>query len=347
MSEAPGTAGDGSASGPSAQATVRDPSPPPAEQGERKRPLLGVALRAAATIAILAFILSRLDLAEVGAAMLQTGLMLWLATHISHGLLHVMAALKWRRLMNACGLSVEPVDAIRAHFAGLFANTILPSIIGGDAVRMGIVVRDGSRLTAAATAVVADRATDVVALIALAAIGGYFVALEHVAVQILFYATTTLLLGIGVGVVGIRVVDAERLPGRAAKAVVGLQQAVEDLSQRKLAVAQALVVSLVMQGSFAAQNVMLGNAIGIDVPAAAWFVAWPLAKLVALTPVSLGGLGVREGAVVALLLPFGAEPALAMAEALIWYSLMLVLGLDGGAFSLWLGRRREGGDARA
>ena len=325
MSSPTGMGGEGAASG----------------EDESKSPWLGVALRALATVAILGWILSRLDLERVGAAMLQTGLWLWLATHLSHGLLHIMAALKWRGLMNACGLSVEAVDAIRAHFAGLFANTILPSIIGGDAVRMGIVVRDGSRLTAAATAVVADRATDVVALIALAAAGGYFVALENVAVQILFYATTTLLVGIGVGIGVVRALDAERLPGRAAKAVEGLQVAIEDLSQRKLAVARALVVSLFMQGSFAAQNVLLGNAIGIDVPAAAWFVAWPLAKLVALTPVSLGGLGVREGAVVALLLPFGADPALVMAEALIWYSLMLALGLDGGAFSWWLGRRRN------
>ena len=44
-----------------------------ADTGERKRPLLALALRALATAAILWFILSRLDLAELGSAMLRTG----------------------------------------------------------------------------------------------------------------------------------------------------------------------------------------------------------------------------------------------------------------------------------
>lgn len=319
--------------------------PPPADPSDelRARPRRrwpGFVLRAAGTAAILGFLLSRLDVSAVGSAMLRTGLLLWMGTSAMQGLLHVLAALKWQRLLNACGLSVSRRDAVRAHFAGLFANTILPSIIGGDAVRLGLVVRDGSRLTAAATAGAADRTTDVVALILVSTIGGLFVTVETAALRILFYATSALLVGIVVGVTVIRWLDATRLPPRPAKAVVGLQLALKDLSARKSAVAQALVVALGMQSCLAAQNVFLGAAIGIDVPAAAWFVAWPVAKLVALTPVSLGGLGLREGAIVALLLPFGVDPDLAMAEALVWYTLMLSLGLMGGALSWWMGRTR-------
>jgi hypothetical protein len=292
-----------------------------------------------ATVAILAFLLSGLELGDMADAMLRVGFLLWLAISGTQVLLHILAATKWQRLLNSCGLSVSRRDGVRAHFAGLFANTMLPSIIGGDAVRLGIVVRDGSRLTAAATAGVADRATDVVALITLSTLGGFFVSLESVAIGILTYATGAVLLGIGLGVATLRALDASRLPARPAKAVLGLQRAIADLSQRKAAVAQALAVAFGMQAALVGQNVLIGAAMGIDVPIAAWFIAWPLAKLVALTPVSLGGLGVREGAMVALLLPFGVDPALAMAEALVWYTLMLTLGLFGGALSWKMGRR--------
>lgn len=295
-------------------------------------------LRTLGTILILYLIFSRLDLGKVTEAILSVGFGLWISISLQHILLHALAAMKWQRLLNACGLSVSRRAALRAHFAGLFANTILPSIIGGDAVRVGLVVRDGNRLTAAAAAGIADRATDVIALILLATVGGFFVTLESVAIQILFYATSALLVGIGAGILIIRSIDANRLPERPAKAVRGFQLALTDLAQRKRAVAQALFVAIMMQTCLVLQNVVLGSAVGIDVVPAAWFIAWPLAKLVALTPISLGGLGLREGAVVALLLPFGIDPSLAMGEALIWYSLMLGLGLFGGALSLWLGR---------
>ena len=40
---------------------------------------------------------------------------------------------------------------------------------------------------------------------------------------------------------------------------------------------------------------------------AVWLLAWPLAKLIALAPVSLGGIGVREVALATLLLPCGSN----------------------------------------
>lgn len=309
---------------------------PDARTGARR--WLPLVLRFGGTILIFGLLLARLDVGEVIAAMARTSLALWLATLCGVALIHLLAASKWLLLLNACGLSVEQRDALRAHFAGLFANTILPSIVGGDAIRLGMVVRDGSRLTAAATAGIADRATDVVALIVLATLAGGFVTLESVALQILFYAAGLLLAGIAVGVWVIRSVDASRLPARPAKAVSGLQLAITDLSRRKRAVIRALMVALIVQGAFVVLNVFIGNAIGIDVPPTAWFVAWPLAKLVALTPLSLGGLGVREGAIVALLLPFGVDPDFAMGEALVWYTQMLGIGLLGGALSWWMGR---------
>ncbi len=321
-----------------AVASDAEDGPTHAADPDGARPWLPLVLRLAGTVLVLGFLLAQLDLADVLDAMLRTGLPLWLATLSVLVLGHLLASSKWQRLLNACGLSVTRRAAVRAHFAGLFANTILPSIIGGDAVRLGLVVREGSRLTAAATAGLADRATDVVALIVLATIGGAWVTLESVAIQILVYATGILLAGLAVGLVSIRALDASRLPARPAKAVRGLQAALDDLAQRKLAVVKALIAALIVQGAFASLNVWLGDAIGIGVPAAAWFVAWPLAKLVALTPVTLGGLGVREGAIVALLLPFGVDPNLAMAEALVWYTQMLGIGLFGGALSWWMGR---------
>ena len=59
--------------------------------------------------------------------------------------------------------------------------------------------------------------------------------------------------------------------------------------------------------------------------------AWPLAKITALLPVSLGGLGVREAALAVFLAPFAVTGTLAVAEALVWQSILFGFGLLAGA----------------
>ena len=58
---------------------------------------------------------------------------------------------------------------------------------------------------------------------------------------------------------------------------------------------------------------------------------WPLAKLLALVPLTLGGLGIREAGLVALLAPFGAPATLAVATGLAWESIIIAGGLVAGS----------------
>ena len=77
----------------------------------------------------------------------------------------------------------------------------------------------------------------------------------------------------------------------------------------------------------------MAHNIGVDIPLAAWFLVWPLSKLAALVPISLGGLGVREATLAALLVPFGIAPALGVVTALLWQTVLLAGGLFAGG--LW------------
>jgi uncharacterized membrane protein YbhN (UPF0104 family) len=67
---------------------------------------------------------------------------------------------------------------------------------------------------------------------------------------------------------------------------------------------------------------------------AAWVFAWPLAKIIAILPVSLNGLGLREGTLAALLVPFGAQAAQVVAAGLVWQGVLFAAGLLGGLLYL-------------
>lgn len=103
----------------------------------------------------------------------------------------------------------------------------------------------------------------------------------------------------------------------------------------------AFAVALLMQSSFVLLNAWLGYSLGIDVPLAVWFLVWPLAKAAGLLPVSLGGLGVRDATLAALLVPFGVPPAQGLVASLAWTSVMIGGGLLGGLLWWTLGRSPE------
>jgi hypothetical protein len=117
--------------------------------------------------------------------------------------------------------------------------------------------------------------------------------------------------------------------------------ALRRLARNPGAAATALALSLTIQSSFVLLNRMLGQAIGIEVPVAVWFLVWPLAKIAGLMPISLGGLAIREATLAALLAPFGVPFAVGVVCSLLWQTVLIVGGLLGGLAWLVLDRTTD------
>ena len=296
-------------------------------------------LRAALTAGIFFFLFTKLDAGNLFTAMRRTGIGLWLFMVIIHILAHIVVVAKWRLLLRTAGSETRMMDALRAHGAGVFANLYLPSIVGGDVVRAGIIAPGGRNLAATIMAGIADRLTDSVALVILASIGLLVVPASQTEadLRLLFVVSGGLLAAIATGTLLIRLVNPDVFPPRIAAVLVRIRSALEPMFRRKAASATAFVMALGIQSFFVLQNMIIGKAIGIDVPIGAWFVAWPLAKLAALVPFSLGGLGVREAMLAALFSPFSVPATLAVAASLVWQTVMYALGLFGGLSSLCMG----------
>jgi uncharacterized membrane protein YbhN (UPF0104 family) len=107
---------------------------------------------------------------------------------------------------------------------------------------------------------------------------------------------------------------------------------------------------MAIQATFIAINIAFAAAVQVAAPVAAWFFAWSTAKIIAVAPISLGGLGVREAVMASLLAPFGADAAQVIAIGLIWQTVLYASGLVGVlAQFVWNpeGARARGGRARA
>jgi glycosyltransferase 2 family protein len=113
--------------------------------------LLYLALRKAD----LAGLLSRLSLESLG----------WIGLAIAITFLQIfLGVLRWCEISAECGAPLATSQAMRFNLIGSFFNQTLPSSIGGDAVRLWLVARNGAGWRAATYSIFVDRAVGLVAL---------------------------------------------------------------------------------------------------------------------------------------------------------------------------------------
>ncbi|MGE0555335.1 MAG: lysylphosphatidylglycerol synthase transmembrane domain-containing protein [Gemmatimonadales bacterium] len=268
---------------------------------------------------------------------------LWLGVLAGFAAGHLVGVIKWRSFVNACRGRLRRLDAALCYSAGLFANLCLPSIIGGDVLRLGIAGRLTRRPEAALWGGVMDRLSDMIALALLAAAGG-ILSRDQLTGWTAQLLSLGLVLGIGVALLGVPLLLRRPIrswPRRFRRPVARSLVALRRLWQQPAVFVRGLGLSLAIQGSFVLLNAWIGRSLGIDVPLSVWFLTWPLAKTAGLLPISLGGLAVREASLAALLLPFGVPAALAVVASLLWQTVLIGGGLLGGAIWLVLSRVRH------
>lgn len=307
------------------------------------RKWLAVIAKAAISVLLIWYLFDRVDVTKVmaRARTLDTGeAVLALAVLLLQiGLVTV----RWWLVARLTDASLSLGAALRILWIGMFFNQTLPSAVGGDAIRIWLVTREGAQLGKAVNLVLCDRVFAVVVLVGL--IG---TTLPIVHARIPDEATRSALsILVGAGVLGIVafLLIGERLAGLLGQWRFTRPFGLLASDFRRLFVRPAATFALVvLSGAIHLLTVLtvLRIGLGLDMPMtfADAVIVVPTVLLVTTLPISVAGWGVREGAMVAGFgfLGFAADGALALS---VLYGLATILvALPGGV--LWLvGRPRE------
>ncbi len=299
----------------------------------------GWLIRVLASAALLTITLLMLPIEKVADSIAQLRWPLFLLVLVLFLASHVVAAAKWWFLL---GRGIRLVSAVRAHFVGLAANLCLPGVAGGDVVRGGLLMREMGSTSRLVTMSLADRLVDTAALGLLAGLGMLLIGEELLeSIGLFEISHTGLLLIVGLPAIAGIAAGFLLLPllarmlagwvGRKQKTgvVQNLSVAVSELVGRRGALLLALVVSFSIQAGLVLLAVMLAEGVGVEAPLEIWFFAWPLAKILAIAPISLGGIGVREASLAALMALFGADAAGVVAASLTWQGVLFAAGALG------------------
>ena len=293
--------------------------------------------KAAVSVGLLVLLFVLLPWGDVRAAIARMPLKVWLGVLALFSLGHLAGVQKWRLLLQAGRGRIGYADALRCYGAGLFANLCLPSIVGGDVLRAMMAGRITGRMEASFLSSIMDRVIDVGTLAILITAGAISArhALPGWGGEVL---TAALAIGFGSAVITIPFVLRRPLakwPRKLRRPLGRALVALRHLARKPGNAIAALAMSISIQSVFVLLNVWIGTQLGISLALSVWFMAWPLAKVAGLMPISLGGLAVRDATFGALLVPLGVPMATGVVAALVWQTVMIAGGLLGG-LAWWL-----------
>jgi glycosyltransferase 2 family protein len=265
---------------------------------------------------------------------------LWLSVLLGYLSAHCVGAAKYRLVLNIGGSGISVRQAARCYFAGLFGSLFLPSLIGGDILRLAMALRVAKSRAGVVLGSFVDRISDFAALALLACIGAALVpgALDLRSRKIFEMVSGIAILMVAIAAGVIAVLPVRRFSFRMKRRFVRLRGAFRSMMKQPAAMLRALSMSVTVQVIFIILNVMLADACGLHLHFRIWLFAWPLAKLAAAVPITQAGIGVREAALAALLVPFGATAVLAVASGLAWDAISISGAIAGGIFALIAGR---------
>lgn len=121
--------------------------------------------RASVSLGLLYLVLRGIDFAAIQSRLSRINLV-WITTAVTVAIIQiVLGTFRWREVSNICRARLSHLKALRYNMVGSFFNQILPSSIGGDAVRLWLVHCGGAGWRAATYSIVTDRAVGLIALV--------------------------------------------------------------------------------------------------------------------------------------------------------------------------------------
>lgn len=243
-----------------------------------------------------------------------------------------VAALRWKVVLGAG--SPPWAYLTRLYYIGAFFSLFLPTVVGGDVVRAAAAAQATRRPGGVVASVLVDRLLGVLALVGYGLVG--ILLAPDVTARLVAAATVKLP---GAGLVAAAVVGfillvvlfrrALRSPTLQATVVEGWS-AVRELARSPRALASAVALGFVVQGIYILLWVVLARSVALPVPDRLLVLGVPVVSFFAMLPVTLNGLGVREGAWLLLLTGSGIPHDQVVGFSLLYFAANLVAGGIGG-----------------
>lgn len=261
--------------------------------------------------ALLYFVFERTGLTQILKTLSSINIAAFIAAIFLYVFAQLVSTLRWKLLLPD-GFGLKKLFSL--YMIGAFFNTFLPGIIGGDAIKGFYLYKTTGKVALALASVFMDRYLGLVVLIAICALAfpfgyqylhGSNIEWIFLAVILSFILGSFLFFGLRIG--------------QHIKHLADLYHYFHIYRNERGTIGKALLLSVLVQFSGFSAVYILALGLGQHIPFLSLLIYLPLIILVAMIPISISGLGVREGAFVLFFGFIGVKPDAAAAISLSWF----------------------------
>jgi uncharacterized protein (TIRG00374 family) len=253
-------------------------------------------------------------------------------------------AWRWERLLRIRGIHERLAWLVRAYFVAYTAGQILPTAVGGDAVRIYETARrHPGQGGPVASSVLLERALGGTATLALAGVGfalaigrydvGAYLWIEGA------FVIGTIVLSVALFSRRIRPLLAKTVPllraVRIERPIRAAYEGIHAYRDHPGLLGGVFSLTLVVQAVRVLAIWLAGRAVGVELSPRPYYVMGPLLFLVLLVPFSVNGIAVRESFFVSFLGNLGVDADKAFATGFLFFVVTLCLSVPGAVLLGW------------
>jgi len=250
-----------------------------------------------------------------------------------------ITAYRWQTLLKTQNIRLSVLSLSSSTLIGQFFNNFLPTSIGGDVYRAyDVTKKTGFPMSSSISVLVVERLSGIIAsaVFATAALFLGFTTIggKSIIIPILIFLVISVIiffLILNPNILGIR---------KLAKKIKFLEKILEKLKnvyntfltfkKYKWVLIKVLLYSLTLQFAVIVNYWLASRSLGINLDLTAFIFIVPVVSIIAMLPISLGGIGVREGSLVFIMVSLGAQNAKAAMCSLLLFAMLLIMGIIGG-----------------
>ena len=253
-------------------------------------------------------------------------------------------AWRWQQLLAARGIHDRLSWLVRAYFVAYTAGQLLPTAVGGDAVRIfETAKRHTGRGGPVAGSVLLERALGGAATLALAGVG-FVLALGHYDVGAYLwieggFVVATIVLAVALFSRRARPLLAKSVPLlrllRVERPIRAAYEGIHAYRGHPGLLVGVFTLTVAVQAVRVLAIWLAGRAVGVDLSPRPYYVMGPLLFLVLLVPFSVNGIAVRESFFVSFLGNLGVDADKAFATGFLFFVVTLCLSVPGAVLLGW------------
>ena len=222
-----------------------------------------------------------------------------------------VSSIRWRLLLPE---EFKGKRLFSFYLIGSFFNTFLPGIVGGDAVKTYYLYKETNKGSLSFASVFMDRYIGFISLMTIALIS-FAAGFKYVKGSLIEWLLPTIVL---LFLIGSFAIFRLRL-GKGIKALSEFYGYFSEYRSQKMVIIKTLMLSCGIQVMAILSMYIIALGLGQHIYLSYFFIFFPIIVTISTLPISISGIGLREGAFVLLFGMAGVKPEMATAMSFAWF----------------------------